>query len=229
MPRPPFTVEGVMIDPEAAALLEAKRAGTFMYHSHSNEMQQISSGLYGAIVVNEPGVKRDTLHDKVLPPDNQIAIARRIPGATIHDIEAGHAACVLQAERFVPALVEAATTVNARRRDIARRDQHALFPIRDSFRDASHARGDDRVRQDGDRDRPLGTGGARDGRGRLARHPAAHHRDQHGRRGGRVEPGAEEEDPEQARSSGREHGIRLLEVTPTDESLESVFAYLVSA
>jgi ABC-2 type transport system ATP-binding protein len=27
----------------------------------------------------------------------------------------------------------------------------------------------------------------------------------------------------------REHGVRLLEVTPTDESLESVFAYLVSA
>ncbi|HCB06140.1 MAG TPA: ABC transporter ATP-binding protein [Nocardioides sp.] len=27
----------------------------------------------------------------------------------------------------------------------------------------------------------------------------------------------------------REHGVRLLEVTPTDESLESVFAYLVSS
>ena len=27
----------------------------------------------------------------------------------------------------------------------------------------------------------------------------------------------------------REHDVRLLEVTPTDESLESVFAYLVSA
>ena len=27
----------------------------------------------------------------------------------------------------------------------------------------------------------------------------------------------------------REHGVRLLEVTPTDESLERVFAYLVSA
>ena len=26
----------------------------------------------------------------------------------------------------------------------------------------------------------------------------------------------------------RDHGVRLLEVTPTDESLESVFAYLVS-
>jgi pimeloyl-ACP methyl ester carboxylesterase len=63
-----------------------------------------------------------TLHDKVLPPANQIALARRIPGATIHDIEAGHAACVLEAEHFVPALVEAATTVNARRRDLRRRE-----------------------------------------------------------------------------------------------------------
>ena len=61
-----------------------------------------------------------TLNDRVLPPDNQIALARRIPGATIHDIEAGHASCVLEAEKFVPALVEAAATVNARRRDFAR-------------------------------------------------------------------------------------------------------------
>ncbi|MBA2627074.1 MAG: multicopper oxidase domain-containing protein, partial [Gemmatimonadales bacterium] len=30
------------------------RAGTFMYHSHSNEFQQIGSGLYGALVVTEP-------------------------------------------------------------------------------------------------------------------------------------------------------------------------------
>lgn len=61
-----------------------------------------------------------TLRDKVLPPGNQIALARRIRGATIHDVDAGHAACVLQAERFVPALVEAAATVNARRRDFDR-------------------------------------------------------------------------------------------------------------
>lgn len=61
-----------------------------------------------------------TLQDHVLPPDNQIALARRIPGATIHDIRAGHAACVLQSERFVPAFLEAVTTVNARRRDFTR-------------------------------------------------------------------------------------------------------------
>ena len=41
------------------------RAGTFMYHSHSNEMQQISSGMYGAIVVLEPGQKFDAETDKV--------------------------------------------------------------------------------------------------------------------------------------------------------------------
>ncbi|GAA1147675.1 alpha/beta hydrolase [Nocardioides aquiterrae] len=62
-----------------------------------------------------------TLKDKVLPPDNQIALARRIPGATIHDIPAGHASCVMEAERFVPALLEAVNTVNARRRDFPRR------------------------------------------------------------------------------------------------------------
>jgi 3-oxoadipate enol-lactonase len=57
-----------------------------------------------------------TLRDHVLPPANQIALARLIPGATIHDIVAGHAACTLESERFVPALLEAVTTVNARRR-----------------------------------------------------------------------------------------------------------------
>lgn len=62
-----------------------------------------------------------TMKDKVLPPSNQIALARRIPGATIHDIPAGHAACVLESERFVPALVEAVNTVNARRRDFRHR------------------------------------------------------------------------------------------------------------
>ena len=39
----------------------------------------------------------------------------RIPGATIHDIDTGHAACVLESETFVPAFLEAVATVNARR------------------------------------------------------------------------------------------------------------------
>src|SRR6185369_4351709 len=42
------------------------RSGTFLYHSHSNEFQQISSGLYGALIVRDPGPPRDTTVDKVL-------------------------------------------------------------------------------------------------------------------------------------------------------------------
>lgn len=42
------------------------RAGTFMYHSHSNELQQIGSGLVGALVVVEPGQKLDPETDRVL-------------------------------------------------------------------------------------------------------------------------------------------------------------------
>jgi FtsP/CotA-like multicopper oxidase with cupredoxin domain len=60
------TLPHIMPGDSLTVRFTAPRSGTFMYHSHSNEMQQISSGLYGAIVVNEPGVKRDTMHDKVL-------------------------------------------------------------------------------------------------------------------------------------------------------------------
>ena len=50
-------------------------------------------------------------------------MARAIPGATIHDIDTGHAACALETEMFVPAFVEAVATVNARRRDFRSREQ----------------------------------------------------------------------------------------------------------
>ena len=42
------------------------RAGTFMYHSHFNEHQQISSGLYGAIIVRDSAQRFDPDTDRVL-------------------------------------------------------------------------------------------------------------------------------------------------------------------
>ena len=57
--------------------------------------------------------------DRVIQPERQFSLARAIPGATVHDVEAGHAMCVLEAEKFVPVVVEAINTVNARRRDFA--------------------------------------------------------------------------------------------------------------
>jgi 3-oxoadipate enol-lactonase len=67
-----------------------------------------------AVVVNR--------NDHVIQPARQLAVARAIPGATIHDIDTGHAACVLETETFVPAFVEAVATVNARRRDFRSRE-----------------------------------------------------------------------------------------------------------
>lgn len=41
------------------------RAGTFMYHSHSNEVHQIASGMYGALVVLDSGQRFDSTTDRV--------------------------------------------------------------------------------------------------------------------------------------------------------------------
>ena len=41
------------------------RAGTFIYHSHSNETRQITSGLYGALIVTEPGQPFDSTTNRV--------------------------------------------------------------------------------------------------------------------------------------------------------------------
>jgi manganese oxidase len=42
------------------------RAGTFIYHTHSHDTRQLASGLYGAIVVLEPGETFDPSRDHVV-------------------------------------------------------------------------------------------------------------------------------------------------------------------
>jgi len=42
------------------------RAGTFMYHSHFNESEQIASGMYAPIIVVEPGQRIDAARDRIL-------------------------------------------------------------------------------------------------------------------------------------------------------------------
>jgi 3-oxoadipate enol-lactonase len=56
-----------------------------------------------------------TTKDRVLPPARQRAIAARIPGATVHEAPCGHAGCVLQADSFVPAFLEAVDVTMGRR------------------------------------------------------------------------------------------------------------------
>lgn len=47
------------------AHLTLPRAGTFIYHTHLNDFEQLTSGLYGGIVVLEPGQKFDPERDHV--------------------------------------------------------------------------------------------------------------------------------------------------------------------
>jgi 3-oxoadipate enol-lactonase len=48
-----------------------------------------------------------TTRDRFISPDHQRSLARRIPGAATYEVAAGHAACVLAADRWVPALLAA--------------------------------------------------------------------------------------------------------------------------
>lgn len=57
------------------------------------------------------------LHDRAIPPARQMAMARRIPGATLHTVDAGHSCCVMDADKFVPVLTQACSEVLARWND----------------------------------------------------------------------------------------------------------------
>ena len=47
------------------ARLTQPRTGTFIYHTHLNDIEQLTSGLYGAMVVLEPGQRFDPQRDHV--------------------------------------------------------------------------------------------------------------------------------------------------------------------
>ncbi|HEX9111813.1 MAG TPA: multicopper oxidase domain-containing protein, partial [Terriglobales bacterium] len=67
-----------MIQPGASfvARFTPPRAGTFIYHTHLDDIRQLSSGLYGPIIVLEPGQSLDPDRDRIMlvsvkgPSDN---------------------------------------------------------------------------------------------------------------------------------------------------------------
>jgi len=48
------------------ARLTPPRAGTFIYHTHTDEVRQFGAGLYGPLLVLEPGEVRDSTTDRIL-------------------------------------------------------------------------------------------------------------------------------------------------------------------
>lgn len=65
-----WTGSGQQITPAVApgtsfvARMTPPRAGTFIYHSHSHDVTQLVNGVYGPLIVLEPGQKYDPEHDK---------------------------------------------------------------------------------------------------------------------------------------------------------------------
>jgi pimeloyl-ACP methyl ester carboxylesterase len=55
-----------------------------------------------------------TTHDHVVPPVRQHELAAAIPGATIHRVHGDHAACLVQADLLVPAMLDAISSVRRR-------------------------------------------------------------------------------------------------------------------
>ncbi len=56
-----------------------------------------------------------TDRDRVVPPGRQLELARAIPGASVHHLNADHGACVNAPHLFAPALLEACRSVAAGR------------------------------------------------------------------------------------------------------------------
>jgi len=67
--------------------------------------------------VDVPTAVVATTKDHTIPVRRQYRMAAQIPGATVHEVPAGHASMVLKADLFVPALVEAVGSVKDRSRN----------------------------------------------------------------------------------------------------------------
>jgi diacylglycerol O-acyltransferase len=64
--------------------------------------------------VDVPSAVVVTARDRVIPAERQHRMARAIRHASVYEVDAGHASCVLGADRFRPALLAAAASVSNR-------------------------------------------------------------------------------------------------------------------
>jgi len=64
--------------------------------------------------IDVPAAVVVTTRDRLIPPARQVELARCIPDAATYEVAAGHAACVLSADQFRPAMLAAAASVTSR-------------------------------------------------------------------------------------------------------------------
>ena len=92
---------------------EFRRTSPWTMIQGVNAIGQFSSHRYIG-EVDVPTAVVVTGRDSFIPPRRQHRLAQAITGATVHEFNGNHAACVLEADRFVPALEEAVESVVSR-------------------------------------------------------------------------------------------------------------------
>jgi 3-oxoadipate enol-lactonase len=65
--------------------------------------------------VDVPAAVVVTARDRIVPVSRQLRLARAIPGASVHEVDADHAVCVTRPQLFAQALLEACWSVEAAR------------------------------------------------------------------------------------------------------------------
>jgi pimeloyl-ACP methyl ester carboxylesterase len=61
--------------------------------------------------VDVPAAVVVTTRDRIVPAGRQLRLARAIPGASVHEVEADHGVCISAPQLFAPALLEACWSV----------------------------------------------------------------------------------------------------------------------
>lgn len=104
---------GLVSDLHGWALAEFRSTSPWAVGQALGKLGRFSSrGWIGDVDV--PSAVVVTARDRAIPAERQRALAMSIPGATMHEVDGGHACCVLGHERFLPGLLEACQSVTAR-------------------------------------------------------------------------------------------------------------------
>jgi pimeloyl-ACP methyl ester carboxylesterase len=67
--------------------------------------------------VDVPAAVVVTARDHIVPVSRQLRLARAIPGASVHEVDADHAVCVTKPQLFTQSLLQACWSVTAARAD----------------------------------------------------------------------------------------------------------------
>ncbi len=107
---------GPVDDPDAARLVRAQLGRTTLATAIS-AIQAVCEFTSHSWIgqVDVPAAVVITVRDRIVPLSRQQRLARAIPGASVHEVDADHAVCVTRPQLFAQALLEACWSVEAAR------------------------------------------------------------------------------------------------------------------